>query len=436
MRINLRTRVTGLFLSFVFLLNIFTLPVSTASGAGVINQDGTINNEVFDRDWKKYSDLDPRIPLTSKSWEAQQCIQVRDRVKEVKAQIFVLKRDMEIDRLMRLELREYKKSLVKNIKVNLLKSFWRMAYVTYQTIKSGKGVGESYAGLFTSVEKIKILHNGLKFVQGVKPFADSDLGKNTEGVMKLLDDSLTIAQEPQKTGEVLFSRMSDQILGTMPSADLTPEEIEILRTQHLKNRFIDDVLQNSYKENRQRRIELTELEKQLQKLEQELVQWEAQEKQRVADMLVDEFNKKKQEEGKPADDEADAGGSAGVEPGVEPVESGLAGDWSGTLVITKVHIGGKEGEMERARVVGKSQSIESRVEKDSQGQYVFIDVKKNMQSRANINGNQISMYNENQGIFARYTGVISSDGKRISGTFEVGDKAGVRYSGTWEVVKN
>lgn len=436
MRIILRTKITGLLLLIALLFNIFALPVSTVSGAEIINQDGTLNQAVFDQDWKKYSDLDPRIPLTSKSWEAQQYTQVLQQVKEVKAQIFVLQRDMEIDRLMRLELREYKKNLVQNIKLNLLKSFWRLAYVTYQTVKSGKGVGESYAGLFTSAEGIKTLHNGLQLVQGLKPKADSDLGKNTESVVKLLDESLTIAQDPKKTGEVLFSRMSDEILGSMPSADLTPEEIGILRTQHLQNRYIDDVLQNSYMENRQRRIEVAGLEKQLQKLEQELARWEAGEKQRVADMLLDEFKKNKQDEGKPAGDQAGTGDSAGGKPGTAPVESGLVGNWSGSWVITKVHIGGAEGYAERARVVGKPQPIQSRVEKDAHGQYVFIDVKNNTQSRANISGSQISMYNEDQGVFARYTGVISADGKKISGTVEIGDNAGVRYSGTWEVAKN
>lgn len=435
MRINLPVKAVGLVLSFVFLLNIFALPVSPASGAGVINEDGTINKEVFDRDWQKYSDFDTRIPLTSKSWEAQQYFKIRDQAKEVKAQIFVLKRDMEIDRLMRLELREYKKNLVQNIKVNLLKSFWRLAYVTYQTIKSAKGVGESYAGLFTSAEKIEILHNGLKVVQGVKPSAESDLGKNTEGVIKLLDESLTIAQDPKKTGEVLFSRMSDEILGTLPPADLTPEEIGILRTQHLQNRFIDDVLQNSYRENRERRIELAGLEKQMQELEQELAQWEEKEKQRVADMLLDEF-KKNQQEGKPAGDQPGAGDSAVGEPGAAQAESGLVGNWSGSWVITKVHIGGQAGEAERSRVAGQVQPIRSRVEKDAQGQYVFIDLKNNTPSRANIKGNQISMYNETQGVFARYTGVISDDSRRISGTVEIGDAAGVMYSGNWEVVKN
>ncbi|MHB8126546.1 MAG: hypothetical protein ACYDEJ_13070 [Desulfitobacteriaceae bacterium] len=62
MKNNLRIRVTGLFLLIVFLINIFILP-SLAAETGVINPDGTINKDVFDRDWQKYSDLDPRIPF-------------------------------------------------------------------------------------------------------------------------------------------------------------------------------------------------------------------------------------------------------------------------------------------------------------------------------------------------------------------------------------
>lgn len=112
----------------------------------VLNKDCSINWDVFNRDWHKYSDIDERLSfaelsLNSRSLETQKYYTTQETLVDLKLQIYFLKRDMEIDGQMRLELRAYKDSLVKNIKVNLLKSFWRLAYITYDTVKTAKGLG-------------------------------------------------------------------------------------------------------------------------------------------------------------------------------------------------------------------------------------------------------------------------------------------------------
>jgi hypothetical protein len=150
----------------------------------VLNKDCSINWDIFNRDWHKYSDIDEKLSfaelsLSSRSLETQKYYTTQETLVDLKLQIYLLKRDMEIDAQMRLELRAYKDSLVKNIKVNLLKSFWRLAYITYDTVKTGKGLGSSYSKLFTTAEVIPKIGASLKVLKGLTP-KDSKLAINTK----------------------------------------------------------------------------------------------------------------------------------------------------------------------------------------------------------------------------------------------------------------
>lgn len=271
----------------------------------VLNEDCSINWEVFNKQWKKYSDLDERLSfeeflLKSRSWETQQFYNTQQKIVDLELQIFLLKRDMEIDRLMRLELREHKQRLVRNIKVNLLKSFWRLAYITYDTIKGAKGVGQSYEKLFTSSQSISKLGATLKVLQGLSP-KDSKTVTNTNKIVEALKsvglsgalEALESMGDPKDIAKTVFDKTTKQIL---PSADLTPEEIEILRFEHLENRTISEVLEKSYKVNSERLKKVKELEAQVQELEHKKAQWEQEEKNRMADKLVNNCKKKKKKE--------------------------------------------------------------------------------------------------------------------------------------------
>jgi len=77
-RVNQQAGKRLFFISFLF-LTIFVLLVSPVSSLEeVVDKDCNINDEVFDRDWKKYSDLEntpltfEEHPLTARSWETQQ----------------------------------------------------------------------------------------------------------------------------------------------------------------------------------------------------------------------------------------------------------------------------------------------------------------------------------------------------------------------------
>ena len=266
----------------------------------VINKNCELNWDIFNRDWKKYSDIDERLSfdeleLSSRSWETQQYYHTRDKIIDLKLQIYFLKRDMEIDRLMRLDLRDYKHRLVNNIRVNLLKSFWRLVYVTYDTIKSAKGVGQSYAKAITSAQVIPKIGSSLKVLQGLKPKKpiseknQNDITSKIKAVsVKGALEAIESLADPASTGKAVYDETVKQIL---PSADLTEEEINLLKQQHTDNNLLTAILEESYRINQERRKQVKQLEEQVKQLEEEQLRWEAEEKQRIADMLVDSCKK-------------------------------------------------------------------------------------------------------------------------------------------------
>lgn len=262
----------------------------------VVDENCNLRRDVFDRSWKKYSDLDDGAPSESRSWEAQQHFKVLTQIVAARLEIYLLKRDMEIDRLMRLELRQYKENLVRNIKVNLLKSFWRLAYVTYDTLKSAISLGDSYRTLYQNVASIKKVGSVLNILKSMTP-SSSRLSINTESTAGKISSVgvsgaaaiLESLADPKSVGKTVFEEIVKQ---SLPSADLTPGEIDILRKQHLSNKQITATLEKSYKENRGRRMRVAELEQRIDDLEEELSDWEKREKQRVADALVDACKKR------------------------------------------------------------------------------------------------------------------------------------------------
>jgi antitoxin component YwqK of YwqJK toxin-antitoxin module len=89
--------------------------------------------------------------------------------------------------------------------------------------------------------------------------------------------------------------MSREALATLPSGELTSEEIGILREQHLKNKEIDKAWADSFEANLERLDNVKELEAQIKELEKELAKWEAEEKNRVKASLVDNCKDEKKE---------------------------------------------------------------------------------------------------------------------------------------------
>ncbi len=426
---------------FCLSMALLLFPSPAVKADGVINDDCTLNQSVFDQEWEKYSDLDERIPLGSRSHEAQQYYKVFSQLVELKTEAFLLERDMEIDRLMRLELREYKKALVQNIKVNLLKSFWRLTYITYDTIKSAKDLGKSYSKLINSSKTIKKLGAGLKVANGLKP----NLAENTQSIKSSISkvatsgalEALESMGDPKSIGQSVFEETTKQIL---PSADLTPEEIEILRKQHLETRLLDDILMESYKLNLTRRTKLADMKTRLEKLEEELAGWKAAEKQRVADQLVTACKNEKDSGSEPDKTEKPP-----EEKDQEEVNSGdLCGRWEGSMKYTKVFNESRYSASELNSMVGFTRPIVYTLEKGTQGYTCYFPENSKNATRTSISGNKVHIYDEvkqsvNNVAITFYTkieGTISENGMKMSGTFEIGNSStGQDIAGTWSAGK-
>ena len=160
-----------------------------------------------------------------------------------------MERDVAIEEQMQQELEAYREALVQNIKTNLLKSFWRLSWVTYSTIQSGKSLGESFSTLLTSGASVETIGAGLKVVQGVIP-NDSLLAIDTstvQGKVKSVGASVALEAidslgDPVKIATELFKSAAN---APLPSADLTPEEIDILKDQHITKGVVDEILSES-----------------------------------------------------------------------------------------------------------------------------------------------------------------------------------------------
>ncbi|MEK7493645.1 MAG: hypothetical protein AAB630_00660 [Patescibacteria group bacterium] len=250
----------------------------------------------FDAQWKKYSDIDDRIPPSERSFEAKQHYDALAKVVNNSQELFLLGRDMEIDRQARLEVKQYKQALVKNIKTNLLKSFWRLAWITYDNIQSGRSSSGTFEKMYDLPSHMESIAAYLKTVRSVTP-GDSVIAINTDSIAgKAKNVGLSVAFDAMESvGDpvtVATTLISESVKQTFGSADITPEEIEILKTQHLKNNLLDDIIQESYRRNRERRLKAESLKSENETLKTQLLELENKEKDRTRKELVDACEKK------------------------------------------------------------------------------------------------------------------------------------------------
>ena len=319
----------------VFMALLLLLPGAASARAqgAIAGRDGCVDPAAFERDWRKYSDLDERIPLESRSWEAQQQHAAREEMAEARREIAGLAAEMELDREWRLAARDYEQAITRGLRANLLKAFWRLAWITYNTtggptggpaamvktsgavkamvgnktkgvfdfvkatemIKTGKGLGELATEPFmsqflTDASKLATTARVIGIVKKVIPKRYSKLPGNegkvvNVGVDAVLDGMKNLDEPRDQVVKVVagtltkaFESGSKELL---PSADLTDAEVAVLRQQHQDQQFVKKALEESYRVNaaRQRRIE--ELEAQIREAEKKAEAAERRERSRV-----------------------------------------------------------------------------------------------------------------------------------------------------------
>lgn len=268
---------------------------------GPLTNNCEIIEEQFDNDWKKYSDIDNAIDFETRSYEAKQAVTAYDQMIALMVEGFELERDFEIEKQMQTELEEYRAALVKDLKTNLLKAFWRLSWITYSTVNSGTSLGKSYSELLTSAEGISAIGTGLKVVQGVIP-SDSQLAIDTNttiGKAKSVGANVALEAveslgDPTKVATELFKSAAN---APLPSADISEEEVNVLRQQHLSKGVVDDILAKSKADNEARLARMNVIEEEIAKLQTEVDKYEAEEKARVRFNLEDSCKILKQQWG-------------------------------------------------------------------------------------------------------------------------------------------
>ena len=129
-----------------------------------------LDEDEIQNDWEKYSDIDDSIPVSDRSYEAQQFTRAGEELAQKMVEAFEIEHDMELDRQTRLALREYRDAVIDNLQANLLKAFWRLSYITYSTIKGSKGNGQTYIDVITASEAtIPVVANGIGLIQSHIP---------------------------------------------------------------------------------------------------------------------------------------------------------------------------------------------------------------------------------------------------------------------------
>ena len=118
---------------------------------------------------------------------------------------------------------------------------------------------------------------------------DTIAGKAKNVGLSTALDAMESIGDPVTVATTLIAESVKQTFG---SADITPEEIEILKTQHLKNNLLDDIVQESYRKNRERRLKAEALKAENETLKVQLIELENKEKDRTREKLVDACEKK------------------------------------------------------------------------------------------------------------------------------------------------
>jgi hypothetical protein len=303
-----------------------------AQGA-ILGRDGCVEPAVFERDWRKYSDIDERIPLESRSWAAQQYSAAREEIREAQREIVGLTAAMELDREWRLAARDYDQALTRGMKANLLKAFWRLAWITYNTTGGPTGgpaamvntsgavkamVGNSTKGIFGFVKPSEVakagkglaeflvepftgefltdaskLATGARVIGLVKKFIPKRYSKLPGNEGKVVNVGVEAVLEGVKNLDEPELQAVKVVVGTITkgaetagkellgSADLSDEEVAVLRQQHQDKQHIQKALEENYRLNSARAQRIEELRAQIREAEKQEKEAERRERSRV-----------------------------------------------------------------------------------------------------------------------------------------------------------
>jgi hypothetical protein len=137
--------------------------------------------------------------------------------------------------------------------------------------------------------------NSLAFADNTQSITEATKWGTFGATLSGAYEALESLGDPKKIGAAVFTQMSREAEATLPSATLSDEEVDILRTQYLKSHKLDHTTKQRYKDYLEGKDKVRELEAQIKEWENELAEWETKEKNRVKASLVDSCKNEKKE---------------------------------------------------------------------------------------------------------------------------------------------
>ena len=263
----------------------------------VVGANGCVVDAAFETQWRKISDFETPGALESRSWPVQQYEAAQKEIRNIETEIAGISAHMELDREARLAARDLEKSLTQGLKANLLRAFWRLAWITYNTIGGPTGktemikAGKSYAELFSENISVASTAKMLGVVKKLVPKQYSKLPGNEGRVVNVgVDVLLERLKNSGKSRTELVASVVTKVLDTggkelleanAMKADISPEEIAILRTQYIDQQRLQQAIAESYRLNAERQARIEALEAQAREAAAKAAEWEQIEKRRV-----------------------------------------------------------------------------------------------------------------------------------------------------------
>lgn len=265
---------------------------AVAQVSSVTSSTAEVDCKEVTENWEKYSDIDWRIPTEERSFEAKNYAQVQDKLVATAAEQAELQYETELLRTQLADIKDYKAALVDNLRDNLVKATLRLAYVTYSQVNGAKGVKGSYEKIFTGTESLEKLGASMKIVQAMVPKGSQlEIDTNSAGgKVKSIGWNATLeAIESMGDPSAIAQQVAKDSKGALvPGADITPEEVEILRQQNLENNLLDEVIAEMEQQIADNEAWLTVADARITELKAERDTWLNKEEERVALLFVEQ----------------------------------------------------------------------------------------------------------------------------------------------------
>ena len=256
------SRVASSTISILLCITMIIISVPDLSYASnIYNDDGSVNQEVFESDWVKYSDIDDRIPLEQRSYEASEYGKSENEMSRLYNLMYQNATNQELNRMNYIELVNYKKAVTTTHKKNLIKSTIRLAAFTGYTVNDSIGKGKTFAenilksganlvtqlGDVITVTKDFVTDNYKKsfgMLEKLYKYATSD-----DVVGEILND---MKNDVKNKVSVTIDETIDKAIGSKKIPDYTVNDlkiskgdVEILKNHYTVSRELDNaILQN------------------------------------------------------------------------------------------------------------------------------------------------------------------------------------------------